>query len=152
MIHELVENREYKNMVRLQIKEVMTFLMNANQEFAITANVKGITFDPQLPSSILDQLSNFSLFVLSNYTYSTIKIDNEFLYFEAGFGKENFGAQVKIPLTGIFQIIIDESIIYINPIATFDKFFEKEKLEKNSMDVFKNNPHNKKLVDKGNKK
>lgn len=148
MIHTIVENRDYRKMVRSQLKELIHHLLNSQQEFAVTANVKGIKFDPELPPSILDQLSSFSLFVLANYTYSTIKIDDEFLSFEAGFGKENFGSLVKIPLTALFQVIIDESIIYINPIATFDTFFEKEKLEKNSMDVFKNNPHNKKLLDK----
>lgn len=141
-----MHNKNYKKLVTKQIKELIDFLLINNHEFAITANIKGITFNPELPSSILDKLSNFSLFVLSNYTYSTISIDDEFLSFEAGFGKENFGAHVNIPLSAVFQIIIGESILYINSIATVDDFFQKDKLAKNSMNVFKNNPNNKKLL------
>ncbi len=124
----------------------MRFLLQNNQEFAVTANVKGVSFEPQLPSSILDKLSTFSLFVLSNYTYSTIELNDDYLMFEAGFGKENFGAMVKIPLLAIFQIIIGESILYINSIATSDNFVQKEELVKKSIDVFKNNPRNKNLI------
>ncbi|MFA7091257.1 MAG: hypothetical protein WC149_05370 [Arcobacteraceae bacterium] len=146
MITKIINNDEYKAISKKQIKEVIDFLLHNNQEFAVTANVKGIVFEPALPASILDKLSTFSLFVLSNYTYSTIEINDNYLIFEAGFGKENFGSHVKIPLLAIFQIIIEESILYINSIATSESFVQKEELVKKSMDVFKNNPKNKKLI------
>ena len=63
--------------------------------------------------------------------------------FEAGFGNENFGSVVKIPLYAIFQIVIDESILYINSVATVEKF--NKDLKKNSFNIFKNNPNNKKF-------
>ena len=34
---------------------------------------------------------NKLIFILSNYTYTTIQIDDEYMSFEAGFGNENFG-------------------------------------------------------------
>ena len=114
-----------------------------NQEFSITANIEPITFTPELPSVIKNQLSKFSLFVLSNYTYTTIQIDDEYLSFEAGFGSENFGSVVKIPLHAVFQIVVGESIIYLNSVATVEKF--NKNLKKNSLNVFKNNPNNKKF-------
>ncbi len=146
MLNTIINNDEYRALSKKQIKEVIQLLLKNNQEFAVTANVKGISFEPPLPTSILDKLSTFSLFVLSNYTYSTIQLNNDYLTFEAGFGKENFGAQVKIPLLAVFQIIIGESILYINSIATSDNFVQKEELVKKSIDVFKNNPKNKKLI------
>lgn len=148
MIANIISNDDFKAIAKKQIKEIIEFLLRNNQEFAVTANVKGISFEPQLPSSILDKLSMFSLFVLSNYTYSTIEINENYLTFEAGFGKENFGASVKIPLLAVFQVIIDESILYINSVATSENFVQKEELIKKSLDVFKNNPKNKKLLDK----
>jgi hypothetical protein len=63
--------------------------------------------------------------------------------FEAGFGNENFGSVVKIPLHAIFQIIVDESILYLNSVATVEKFNQIKK--RSSFDVFKNNPNNKKF-------
>ncbi|MDD3007607.1 MAG: hypothetical protein RBR70_08430 [Arcobacter sp.] len=143
MIRDIIENDNYKILVEKQIKENILFLLEKNQEFSITANIEPITFNPELPKVIKDQMHKFSLFILSNYTYTTIQIDDEFLSFEAGFGNENFGSVVKIPLHSIFQIIVDESILYINSVATVDKF--NKDLKKNSFNVFKNNPNNKKF-------
>ena len=80
---------------------------------------------------------------MSNYTYTTVQIDDNYISFEAGFGNENFGSVVKIPLYAIFQIIIDESILYINSVATVEKF--NSDLKKNSFNIFKSNPNNKKF-------
>ena len=143
MIKDIIENEEYKNLVEKQIKENILFLVEKNQEFSITANIEPITFTPELPKVIKDQMHKFSLFILSNYTYTTVEIDDDYLTFEAGFGNENFGSVVKIPLHAVFQIIVDESILFINSLATVDKF--NKDLKKNSFDVFKNNPNNKKF-------
>jgi len=143
MIKDIIENNEYKNLVENQIKENILFLLKKNQEFSITANIEPITFNPELPGVIKNQMHKFSLFTLSNYTYTTVQIDDEYISFEAGFGNENFGSVVKIPLHAVFQIIVDESILYINSVATVDKF--NKDLKKNSFNVFKSNPNNKKF-------
>ena len=66
------------------------------------------------------------------------------IYFEAGFGTENFGSTVKVPFFAIFQIVVEESILFVNSVATVDKF-TKDAKEK-SFNVFKNNPNNKDLL------
>jgi len=144
MIKDIIENNEYKNLVENQIKENILFLLKKNQEFSITANIEPITFNPELPGVIKNQMHKFSLFTLSNYTYTTVQIDDEYISFEAGFGNENFGSVVKIPLYAIFQIVVDESILYLNSVATVEKF--NKDLRKNSMSIFKNNPNNKKFT------
>ncbi|MDD3054578.1 MAG: hypothetical protein PHE16_01740 [Aliarcobacter sp.] len=143
MIKDIIENNEYKSLVEKQIKENVLFLLEKKQEFSITANIQSISFTPELPKVIKDQMHKFSLFTLSNYTYTTVQIDDNYISFEAGFGNENFGSVVKIPLYAIFQIIIDESILYINSVATVEKF--NSDLKKNSFNIFKNNPNNKKF-------
>ena len=143
MVKDIIENNEYKSLVEKQIKETILFLLEKNQEFSITANIEPITFTPELPKVIKDQMHKFSLFILSNYTYTTIQIDNQFMSFEAGFGNENFGTVVKIPLFAIFQIVVEESILYLNSVATVEKFNKITK--RSSFDVFKNNPNNKKF-------
>ena len=144
MINNIIENPKYKDLVRSQIKDTINFLLEQNQEFAITANIDAVKFDPELPSATLDQLSKFSLFILSNYTYSTVRLDENNLYFEAGFGSENFGSTVKVPFFAVFQIVVEESILFVNSCATVDKF-TKDAKEK-SLNVFKNNPNNKDLL------
>ncbi|MDD4330575.1 MAG: hypothetical protein PHD79_11515 [Aliarcobacter sp.] len=143
MIKDIIENNEYKSLVEKQIKENVLFLLEKKQEFSITANIQPISFTPELPKVIKDQMHKFSLFTLSNYTYTTVQIDDNYISFEAGFGNENFGSVVKIPLYAIFQIIIDESILYINSVATVEKF--NSDLKKNSFNIFKSNPNNKKF-------
>lgn len=143
MIKDIIENIDYKILVEKQIKETIFFLLEKNQEFSITANIEPIVFNPELPSVIKNQLSKFSLFTLSNYTYTTIQVDDNYISFEAGFGNENFGSVLKIPLHAVFQIIVNESILYINSVATVEKF--NQNLKKNSFNVFKNNPNNKKF-------
>ncbi|MFY4781904.1 hypothetical protein ACOTWN_01680 [Aliarcobacter butzleri] len=143
MIKDIIENPNYKELIEKQIQDIIVFLLDNNQEFSITANVTPISFNPALPEEIKSQLHKFSLFVLSNYTYTTIEINEEFLSFEAGFGNENFGSVVKIPLHAIFQIIVEDSILYLNSIATVEKF--NKNLEKNSFNIFKNNPNNKRF-------
>ena len=143
MIKDIIENEEYKDLVEQQIKENILFLLEKNQEFSITANIEPITFTPELPIVIKSHMNKFSLFILSNYTYTTIQIDDEYMSFEAGFGNENFGSVVKIPLYAIFQIIVDESILYLNSVATVEKFNQIKK--RSSFDVFKSNPNNKKF-------
>lgn len=145
MVTNVIEDESFKDLMKKQIKELVDYLLNKDSEFAVTVNVKGASFNPELPSSIESKLSKFSLFILSNYTYSTIKIDNNFISFEAGFGSENFGSTVTIPLESIFQVVIDDSILLINPVATVEKFNEKKASLNKSMNVFKNNPNNKKF-------
>ena len=142
MINNIIENEDYKILVENQIKETINFLLAKNQEFSITANIEPATFEPELPESIKKQMQKFSLFILSNYTYSTVQVNGQYLTFEAGFGNENFGL-VKIPLHAIFQIVVDESILFLNSVATVDKF--NKNLKKKSFDIFKNNPNNKKF-------
>ena len=143
MIRNIIEDEEYKNLIENQIKETVFFLLEKNQEFSITANIEPVTFNPELPSVIRNQMHKFSLFTLSNYTYTTVQIDDDYMSFEAGFGNENFGSVVKIPLHAIFQIVVDESILYINSVATVEKF--NKDLKKNSFNIFKSNPNNKKF-------
>ena len=144
MINDIIEDTKYKDLVSLQIKNTIDFLLERNQEFAITANIKAVKFNPDLPEATKEQLSKFTLFILSNYTFTTIKLENNNLYFEAGFGSENFGSVVEVPLYSIFQIVLGESILFVNPVATVEKFNE-DTVEK-SLNVFKSNPNNKNLI------
>ena len=143
MITDIIEEIKYKDLVTKQIRETIDLLLEKGEEFSITANIETITFTPSLPESIQEQLAEFPLFILSNYTYTTVQIENNFISFEAGYGSENFGSVAKMPLHSIFQIIIDDSILYINSVATVEKFNKKD--EVNSFNVFKNNPNNKKF-------
>ena len=149
MIFNIVEDINYRDMLENQIFEVMEYLINKDEEFSITANIKGVDFNPEMPESISKNFPQFTLFTLSNYTYESIILTEKSITFEAGFGSENFGSHVTIPLYAIFQIVIDESILFLNPTATVEKYFEKvkeEEQESRSMNAFTMNKKNKDLL------
>jgi len=150
MILNVVEDLEYRDIVAGQIFEVIEYLVNKDEEFSITANIKGVKFNPEIPESISKNFPVFTLFTLSNYTYESIILTENNITFEAGFGSENFGSHVTIPLYAIFQIVIDESILFLNPTATVEKYFIEEKVEEEqasrSMNAFSMNKKNKDLL------
>lgn len=143
MITDIINNDNYKDLVVGQIRETIQYLLDNNQYFSITANIEPVAFKPELPEVIMEQMPKYTLFILENYTYTTVEISGDYLLFEAGFGSENFGSHVKVPLQSIFQIVVDESILYINTVATVEKYNKNPKHK--SMNIFKNNPNNKKF-------
>ena len=53
MIFNIVEDINYRSMLENQIFEVIEYLINKDEEFSITANIKGVTFDPEIPDTEL---------------------------------------------------------------------------------------------------
>ena len=145
MINEILHSEDYKKLVEKQVYETIEYLLDNSMEFSITANIGLVEFNPALPTQVSQQLQKFSLFSIlrSNYALISFELHDGFVTFETGFGSENFGSVVKIPLHSIFQIVVDESILYINSVATVDKFNENPK--EKSMNAFKNNPNNKRF-------
>ncbi len=148
MVIDVVENIEYRDIMQGQIYEVIEFLVSNSEEFSLTANIKGASFNPEMPEPIAKNFPPFTLFSLMNFTFESIVLTETYISFEAGFGAENFGSVVTIPLYAIFQIIIDESILLLNPTATVEKFFIKEDTnqQERSMNAFKMNTKNKNLL------
>lgn len=143
MTKNIIEDEEFKDIQKKHIQETLSYLINKDLEFDIVVNIQALSFTPELPKELKDSLNKFSLFSLAGYTYSTIELDLDSLSFEAGFGKENFGSLVKVPLHSIFQVIFKENTLAINLSATVDKFNKDQKT--NSLNIFKNNPKNKKF-------
>lgn len=124
MILDVIGSSDYHKIVSKQVKEIISFLTKESIEFGITSNVQAVRFSPELPSVIKSKLSPFPMFMLANYSFESLKLYDDYLEFEAGFGKENFGSVVNIPYLAIFQIVLDESILYLNPVATQTSLFE----------------------------
>ncbi len=151
MIFKIVEDISYKEMLEGQIFEIIEYLINKDEEFSLTANINGVGFDPEIPKNISKNFSHFTLFTLSNYTYESIILSEKNITFEAGFGSESFGSHVSMPLCAIFQIVKDESILFLNPTATVEKYFIKKEIEdvdqeSRSMNAFTLNTKNKDLL------
>lgn len=157
MILKVVEDNNYMRLMSSQIFEVIEYLIEKDQEFTITANIKGVSFSPAIPEPISENFPPFTVFALANYTYESLELNEDEITFEAGFGSENFGSVVTIPLYAIFQIIVDESILFLNPTATVEKYFKKKGMKKKvieddldqetrSLNAFKFNKENEDLL------
>ena len=157
MTINLFQTPEYRELMQSHIFKTIEYLFNKNQEFALACEVKTIKFTPELPAEISGSFNETVLFILSGYTFESAQLDEEYFSFEAGFGAENFGSLVTIPLLGIQQIILggDTPIIinHAKPIIIEEKKEESDSqkaLKSSSMEALLSNPENKKLL-KGKK-
>ena len=149
MTINLLQTPEYRTLIQSHIFETIKFLFNKNQEFALACEVKYITFTPELPSEIKDSFDDTVLFILSGFTFESAQLDEEYFSFEAGFGSDNFGSTVSLPLLAIKQLFLGDNPIVINlanPVIESEKKKEGSASKKSSMEALLKNPENKKLL------
>jgi hypothetical protein len=145
MTINLFQTPEYKALMQEHIEKTIGYLFNKNQEFALACEIEYVNFTPELPSDIKETFKETVLFVLSGYTYETAKLEEGYFYFEAGFGSDNFGSTVTVPLLAIKQLFVGDHPIVLNLAEPVKK---EEVSKKNSMEALLNNPENKKLLKK----
>jgi hypothetical protein len=155
LLERILEDRDFATLMRRHLEETMLFLFQKEQNFGILCKIEDTSFHPQLPEEMLGEFRPLTLFFLAGYTFETARIEENMLIFEAGFGSENFGSVVSVPLLSILQIIVDETPIMINlAIEKEDAFADKEEKSvdengvKNSMASFLSNPENQKFLKK----
>ncbi len=145
MAQRILGDSEFSHLMKMHISEILELLMQRGQFFSILTNIANITFEPPLPSEISKHFKPITLFVIAEYTFESSSIDDDYLYFEAGFGQENIGSVVTIPLNSIVQILIEETPIFIN-LAMELVTEKKEENVKKSTNIFLSNPENKGLI------
>ncbi|PHS42218.1 MAG: hypothetical protein COB07_00315 [Sulfurovum sp.] len=150
MTINFLQTPEYRTLIQAHIVQTIEYLFDKNQEFALACEVKYITFTPELPSSIKDSFQDTVLFILSGFTFESARLKEDHFSFEAGFGSDNFGSNVSIPLLAIKQISVGDNPIVINlanPVIK-EKVTVSKKSSITSMEALLNNPENKKLLKK----
>lgn len=153
MLENVIDEKGFAQIMKNSLQDIVIHFFEQEQNFGILCKIEEVDFDPELPLEIKSELRPLTLFFLAGYTFETAKIEDECLIFEAGFGGDNFGSVVTVPLLSIMQIIVDETPIFIN----LSVYKEKEELlkmpsskdeagVKNSMASFLNNPENSKFL------
>ncbi|WP_281950333.1 hypothetical protein [Nitrosophilus kaiyonis] len=150
MLYDILQDEEFAAILKNHATSLIKYLLEKDQPFAVLTDTKRVKFDPDLPQDIKSNFSEFTLFMIMNYTFESARIENGNLIFEAGFGPNNFGSIVKVPIESILQIIVDETPIFVNLTATVIK--QKSENAKNSMEALLSNPENQKLLKKRKKK
>jgi len=145
MTINLFQTAKYKTLMSEHIFKTIDYLFEKNQEFAIACQIKHVIFQPELPTGIQESFDETVLFILSGYTFESAHLEKDFFSFEAGFGEDNFGSTVTVPLLAIKQLFVGDNPIVLN-LAEY--VAEKKPTEKNSMESLLKNPENKKLLKK----
>jgi hypothetical protein len=135
----IYESLEYKELAIKNNYNTLEFLLNSSSEFSIVCYIDVVEFNPPVPSSIIE-FDNLTLFNIANYTLESASLDKKSFTIETGFGAQNFGSLLRIPLEAIYQIIYKNDLLCIN--------YHEPKVPEDSMDIFLNNPENFKLVKK----
>ncbi len=154
MLENLIEDRDFGTMMKKHIQELIVLFFQKEQNFGILCKIEDVSFNPELPDEMREEFRPLTLFFLAGYTFETARIEDEMLIFEAGFGSENFGSVVSVPLLSILQIIVDETPLFINiAIESQEKELQEvknvdENGVKNSMASFLSNPENSKFIKK----
>ncbi|MFP4331895.1 MAG: hypothetical protein ACOCP1_01545 [Campylobacterales bacterium] len=145
MLEDMLKNRELREILSAHCADLMEFMLENDINFSLVCDVNRVSFDPELPSDIKNAFKQFSVFVLAGYTFESAELDDDYIYFEAGFGAENIGSHVSIPLGAILNIVVDDSVVFINPAATIKVQGDDEGVE-HSLSALLSNPENKKFL------
>ena len=150
MLINILNDEKFVAMMQRHIEEMLLYLFEKDQSFGILCKIEHLAFEPELPKHISDEFRPMTLFYLAGYTFDSARIDGDRLIFEAGFGAENIGSFVTVPLPSIMQIILDETPIFINhAIYKGRKKHEERQSDggiENSMAAFLSNPENQKFL------
>jgi len=120
-------------------KDILMILLERDEPFSILAHTPTINFSPTLPQNITKQFTDVIMFAIANYTLQSAHISDNNFVFEAGFGEENIGSVVTVPIENIIQITQEEVPLFINASATLPK-------EEKPKNPFAMNPRNKKFI------
>ena len=150
MIDSVIEDKDFAYIMQKNIYSLIVHLFEKEQNFGVLCKIEEVSFDPDLPKDINAEFRPMTLFFLAGYTFDTARIIDDCLVFEAGFGADNYGSLVSVPLLSIMQVIVDETPLLIN-LATYKEDVKVvEKVDnggvKNSMASFLSNPENSKFI------
>jgi len=150
LLENVIEDREFALIMQKSIQDLIIHFFAKEQNFGILCKIEESSFEPELPESINSEFRPLTLFFLAGYTFETARIEGDYLIFEAGFGADNFGSIVSVPLLSVMQVIIDESPVFIN-LSVYKKVKEVEEKPsgegvENSMASFLANPENSKFI------
>ncbi len=150
MLTSTLSDERFCDMMKDHMQDIIEYLLVENINFSILTNVSEVDFQPELPNEIIDSFKPITMFVLAGYTLESAMLSDEFLSFEAGFGADNYGSLVSVPILAILQIIIEDTPIFINLSIPINNTKTKKETKgvKKSMEALLSNPENKKLLKK----
>lgn len=150
MLETVLGSDDFNALMKKNCYEILELLLKRGVNLSILTNIADVTFEPILPTHISQNFKPITMFFLAGYTFESTQISDKYISFEAGFGSDNFGSLVSVPIQSILQIIVEEIPIFIN-LSNPPKMPIKQPKEqgiRKSMDALMSNPQNQKLIKK----
>jgi len=152
MLDNIINDKDFAVVMQKNIQNLVIHFFEKEQNFGILCKIDDVSFNPELPQDIEASFREMTLFFLAGYTFETAHVTDGYLVFEAGFGSDNFGSVVSVPLYSIIQVIVDETPVLINLATSRVNKDEVKKVDEkgvdNSMASFLSNPENSKFLKK----
>ena len=150
MLIDMVKEEEFQEMMEAHLRDMMGYLLDSEQPFGLLCNLEHVTFDPPLPEEIATNLQDLTLFMIAGYTFESFAIDEDRPFFEAGFGPQNFGSVVSMPLLAVLQVLVEETPILINMAQPRPdhRLKQADSGIQSSLETFLSNPENRKFFKK----
>ncbi|WP_457592119.1 hypothetical protein [Hydrogenimonas sp.] len=154
MIVDLIKSPEFQDMMERDIREMILFLLERDIPFGLLCNIEYVAFDPPLPPELSSQLQSVTLFAIAGYTFESFEIEEHHLSFEAGFGPQNFGSLVSMPILTVMQIVVEDTPLLVNmAIPSRQRSAESEEPGvKSSLEALLSNPENRRFLKEGSTK
>jgi hypothetical protein len=145
MTQSFLSDYDFSELMVFHQRDIIEMLLQKGVFFSILTHIDEITYEPMLPQEIIQDFKPITLFVISEYTFESCSLDEENLYFEAGFGHQNVGSYVTVPLNSIVQIVLEDTPIFIN-LSLRQVKKEKSTNVKKSTNIFLSNPENRDFI------
>jgi len=143
---DMMKDNAFQTSMENHITDIVSYLLTNEQHFGLVCKLENVDFNPPLPDHIKETLNQITLFFLAGYTYESTRLEGGFISFEAGFGSENFGSIVTLPVLAVMQLIVEETPIFVNIAQPRPK--ETDGSVDKSMAALMANPENRKLFKK----
>lgn len=136
---------ELGNLLIKHCKSIIKSLVSSDIHFSIVCEVKNVSFNPPLPEDITSGFMPIISFILAGYTFQSIKILDDKISFEAGFGKDNMGSILEINFSNIIQIMfhneenLKNAVIFVNILSDYN---DDEEKNNNNYNNNENNDNN----------
>lgn len=112
----IIKNKQFNKIMTTAMKDCLIYLINTGEEFSISVEKINVEFNPEIPTSFMDQFGPVVNFDIANYSLETFTIHSDnYISFEAGFGNENpIGSTLSINISNIYSIVYKRMPLLVN--------------------------------------
>lgn len=115
-MNRILFNDRFKAMMSSHAREVLRFLVSNEIYHTLVCQSNGVEFNPPIELSGVGDLVSF---YLAGHSFDTIRLSENNIEFEAGFGADNVASIVSVNFSQILHIVIPSNQFAQNGVPIF---------------------------------